>query len=39
MIGDESEVEVGLGDEVGGEASRERLTMAVRERFTCSATS
>lgn len=32
-VGDESEV--GLGDEEGGEASRERLTMAVRETFTC----
>lgn len=31
--GDESEI--GLGDEEGGEASRERLTMAVRELFTC----
>ena len=27
--------EVGLGDKEGGEASRERLTMAVRESFTC----
>lgn len=32
-IGDEPEI--GLGDEEGGEASRERLTMAVRETFTC----
>ena len=33
-IADESEI--GLGEEEGGEeASRERLTMAVREWFTC----